>query len=228
MKYRRKDLNSLIFDVGAFHACTNSRSREIAISSLTRKPPALSAVFHVKPKSFRLIRAVADKPIRVFPQALTSIPEVCGLHQRLEYHVASKGLPQPMNPAIRDDTYRIAREAIVNAFRHSQATNIDVRLKYTWRRLHLLVCDNGVGIGELVVRQETNGHWGLHGMREPPQGIGAKLTFITSLISGTVVELIVPGRVAFQPKLRRKFSWLFLRVEQPSNGEEDDDESETK
>jgi signal transduction histidine kinase len=44
-----------------------------------------------------------------------------------------------MHPAIRDEIYHIAREAIVNAFRHSQATKIEVRLKFTWQRVHLMV-----------------------------------------------------------------------------------------
>jgi ligand-binding sensor domain-containing protein/signal transduction histidine kinase len=144
-------------------------------------------------------------------QALSSIPEVCGLHQHLEYQVTSDGPWQPMRPAIRDEIYCVAREAVVNAFRHSQATSIEVRLKYTWHRFHLLVCDNGIGIDEQIVHHGKDGHWGLKGMRERTQGIGAKLIFMTRSMSGTVVELVVPGRVVFQPRLRRTFLWLLGR-----------------
>jgi signal transduction histidine kinase len=132
-----------------------------------------------------------------------------------------------MYPAIRDEVYRIAREAVVNAFRHSQATNVEVRLKYTWSRFSLMVCDNGIGIGESIVKQGKDGHWGLQGMRERALGIGAKMTLMTRPMSGTVVELTVPGRVAFQSRFRGTFRSLFLGVE-PSSGDHKDIGSEPK
>jgi ligand-binding sensor domain-containing protein/signal transduction histidine kinase len=215
--------SSMLVHVATNELPENSNARSL----LQRSLELMGQVTQEGRKTLNGLRSGSPKDLDL-RQALTSIPEVCGLHQHLEYQVTSEGPSQPMNPAIRDETYRIAREAVVNAFRHSQASNIEVRLKYTWRRFHLLVCDNGVGIGEVVVRHGKDGHWGLHGMRERAQGIGAKLTFMTSPMSGTVVELIVPGRVAFQPKFGRKFSWLFLGVEQPSSEEENDDGSETK
>ena len=38
-----------------------------------------------------------------------------------------------MHPLLRDDIYRIGREAMTNAFRHSRAQEIEVELKYSPR-----------------------------------------------------------------------------------------------
>src|ERR1700745_3162081 len=49
-------------------AFTNSTSRVMVTSSLTRMPPVSSAAFQVSPKSLRLILVVADTATRVVPQ----------------------------------------------------------------------------------------------------------------------------------------------------------------
>src|SRR6266478_3136752 len=42
-------------------------SKLMVTASPTSRPPASRAAFQVRPKSFRLIRVVAESPIRVFP-----------------------------------------------------------------------------------------------------------------------------------------------------------------
>ena len=204
--------SSMLVHVATSEVPQDSNARSL----LQRSLELMAQVTQEGRKTLKGLRSSSPKHLD-FRQSLTSIPEVCGLHQRTEYQVTSDGTPQPMHPAIRDEIYHIAREAIVNAFRHSQATKIEVRLKFTWQRVHLMVCDNGVGIREMILNQGKEGHWGLQGMRERAHVIGAKLNFMTREMSGTVVELIVPGRVAFKPRLRRTVSWL-LGVD-PLSGE---------
>jgi hypothetical protein len=67
-------------------ACTNSTSNVIVTSSPTRNPPASSATFQFRPKSLRLIFAVAERPIRVLPHG-SFPPGVGPLH--VEQHFAS-------------------------------------------------------------------------------------------------------------------------------------------
>lgn len=60
----------------------------------------------------------------------------------------------------------IAREALTNAFTHSEATHIMVEVIYSPGVLHLCVRDNGRGIDEFVLKAGSrSGHWGLPGMR---------------------------------------------------------------
>src|SRR5687768_9824871 len=110
---------------------------------------------------------------------------------------------------IRDDVYRIGREALVNAFRHSGATRIEVGVECGRRHLRVLVRDDGSGIDDEVLRSGRDGHWGLSGMRERAERIGARLKVRSRAASGTEVELNVPGHVAYQAQpAARTHGWL--------------------
>jgi signal transduction histidine kinase len=99
---------------------------------------------------------------------------------------------------IRDEVYRIGREGLLNAFRHSNASNIEIELAYDSRQLRLFVRDDGRGIPPDVVRLGSEGHWGITGMHERAKRIGATLRMRSRDAAGTEIELRVPGRVAFE------------------------------
>src|SRR6516164_10121429 len=126
-----------------------------------------------------------------------------GVHQELEvpsdidFRVSVEGREQPLRQAIRQEIYRIGKEALVNAFCHSGAKRVDCELEYTDSELHLRVRDNGCGIDPQVLDAGREGHWGLSGMRERAARIGAVLKISTSAAAGTEVQLSIPGRVAF-------------------------------
>jgi signal transduction histidine kinase len=111
--------------------------------------------------------------------------------------VIVEGQARPLNPAIRDEVYRIGREALVNAFRHSGARSIELELEYASSSLRMFVRDDGCGIDPGIVRKGSDGHWGLPGMRERAESIGASFKVRSRAAAGTEVELIVPGHVAF-------------------------------
>jgi signal transduction histidine kinase len=73
---------------------------------------------------------------------------------------------------------------------------LDVELSYA-RNLIVRIRDNGVGIDPNLVAKGREGHFGIKGMQERAERIGAKLRF-DSTGSGTVVELIVPGNLTFR------------------------------
>jgi signal transduction histidine kinase len=118
--------------------------------------------------------------------------------QHVDFRVVTEGLPRPLHPAIRDEAYRISREALTNAFRHSGAGKIEVEVDYGPRNLRLLVRDNGRGINAQVLETGREGHWGLPGMRERAEKIGATLTVSSGSGIGTEVDLSVPGDVAYE------------------------------
>jgi signal transduction histidine kinase len=112
--------------------------------------------------------------------------------------VVVEGATMPLRSAIRDDVYSIGREALVNAFRHSEASRIDMQLDYTPDLLRILVRDDGRGIDTNVIESGRDGHWGLSGMRERAGRIGARLKVMSRVGAGTEVELRVPGDIAFE------------------------------
>jgi len=115
----------------------------------------------------------------------------------MEAALSVVGEPRDMHPIVRDEIYRIGYEAIRNAYLHSQATRLEVELRYE-QDLTVRVRDNGVGVEPAIASQGKEGHFGLRGMRERAARIGAQLTIATSPASGTDITLVVPGRIVFR------------------------------
>ena len=94
---------------------------------------------------------------------------------RVESSVEVEGTPRDLHPILRDEVYRIAGEALRNAFRHAQARRIDVAIGYGERQFRLRVRDDGKGIDpEVLDGQARAGHFGLPGMRERAELIGGE------------------------------------------------------
>jgi signal transduction histidine kinase len=116
---------------------------------------------------------------------------------------------------VRDEIYRIASEALRNAFRHAEAQRIEVEFRYDEQQLRLRVRDDGKGIDATFLTGEGHaGHFGLHGMRERAKLIGGKLTVWTAAESGTEIELIIPAARAYVASPRG--SWFSERFSRKS------------
>ena len=141
--------------------------------------------------------------------AFLRVPEELGIDQKMAYRVLVEGSPRPLQAVIHDEIYSIGREALVNAFRHSGATSIEVELEYAANRMRVSVRDNGCGIKPEVLRSGRDGHWGLSGMRERAERIGAKFKVMSGASAGTEVELTVPGYIVFQvPPSSGRWGWF--------------------
>ncbi len=114
--------------------------------------------------------------------------------QRPEFNVQVEGIPRDLHPILRDEVFRIAGEAMRNAFRHADAQQIEVEIRYDERQLRVRVRDDGKGIDPKLLSDDgREGHFGLRGMRERAKLMGGKLTVWSELDSGTEVELSIPA-----------------------------------
>jgi signal transduction histidine kinase/ligand-binding sensor domain-containing protein len=112
-------------------------------------------------------------------------------------------------PILRDEIYRITAEALRNAFRHAQAARIEVTIWHGDHEFRIAVKDNGKGIDSEVLKHGSrNGHWGLTGMRERAEAIGAELEVWSSNGNGTEVGLRVPAAIAYATPRTRRLRWL--------------------
>jgi signal transduction histidine kinase len=93
--------------------------------------------------------------------------------------------------AIQEQLFLIGREAVMNALRHSEATQIEVEVHYLRDRLRVCVRDNGCGIDSKAVRNEIDSHWGLRGMRGRAENIGARFDIWSRTGAGTEVCVAV-------------------------------------
>jgi len=126
---------------------------------------------------------------------------------RPAFRVAVEGQSRDLHPILRDEVYKIAAEALRNAFLHAQAQQVEVEIRYDDERFRLRVRDDGKGIDAAILSvQSREGHYGLPGMRERATLIGGKLTIWSEVDAGTEVELRIPASIAYTTARRR--SWL--------------------
>jgi signal transduction histidine kinase len=125
------------------------------------------------------------------------------------FDLVVEGQTQELHPIVRDEFYRIAREALRNAFTHSRAHHIEVEITYAERVLRLRIRDDGEGIAPAILEEGRDGHYGLPGMRERAADIGAKLDIWSGIGTGTEIDLSIPGSIAYGKRLDRSRVRLF-------------------
>jgi len=129
---------------------------------------------------------------RAFSNLLSEV--TTGRGPRLRVFV--QGKQWTLNPAIQEQLFLIGREAAMNALRHSQATKIEVEVQYLRDLLRVFVHDNGRGINPDALQKESDSHWGLRGMGERAENIGARFGVWSRQGAGTEVRVAVPVGVA--------------------------------
>lgn len=92
--------------------------------------------------------------------------------------------------AIERELYFTLREAILNAVRHSRATELHLSLETDPRGCEARLRDNGVGFD--TASAEGTSHYGLKGMRERIRKIGGELTVDTAPGKGTDIKITIP------------------------------------
>jgi len=164
---------------------------------LTRVLELMAQVIAEGRNALRGLRA-SDLESDDLDQAFSRLPQEFVSREGTEFRVIAEGEVRPLRRLVRDDVYRIGREAVANAFRHARASTIEVEIEYAQDELRVTVRDDGCGIEPPVVHGGREGHWGLLGMRERAERIGAQLRVWSRDPGGTQVELRIPGKIAFQ------------------------------
>jgi len=140
-------------------------------------------------------------------EAVQALGDELASQDSAAFRLVVEGPPRNLHPILRDEIYRIAREAVRNAFRHAQASRIEAQITYGERALRLGVRDDGRGIERGVAQEGRAGHYGLPGMRERAKRIGAELNVWSEDGTGTEVELEVPGAIAYGTGSGRRGWW---------------------
>ena len=144
------------------------------------------------------------------------------------FQVEVEGVPRNLHPILRDEVYRIAAEALRNAFQHAHAQRIEVEILYNERWLRLRVRDDGKGIEPKFLSADGRAkHYGLHGMRERAKLVGGKLAVWSKLDSGTEVDLSIPASTAYATAYRRR-SWLSEKFSRRGTNGKETNVKETK
>jgi signal transduction histidine kinase/ligand-binding sensor domain-containing protein len=113
------------------------------------------------------------------------------------FELIVEGERRPLSAVLQGEVYRIGREILRNAFQHAHANRIEAEIRYDDQMLRLRIRDDGIGIDPEILDKGRLGHWGLRGIRERAQQIGAKLDLWSQAGAGTEVQLTVPAAVAY-------------------------------
>jgi signal transduction histidine kinase len=106
-------------------------------------------------------------------------------------------LPTRPPPDVESALFAIAKSALTNALRHSEASTISLSLRMCNDVLTLDICDDGVGF-ELPANWSTlliARRFGLVSMRERAQMIGADFSATSAPAKGTQISVRWPGSV---------------------------------
>jgi signal transduction histidine kinase len=186
---------------------------DVAVDQLPANSPAtlrlsrvLELMRHVLEEGRNAVRGLRSSTSESddLGQAFSRIPQDLGIEVQIDFQVMVLGSARKLHPLIHDEVYHIGRELLVNAFRHSRASRIEVELEYAPKRFRMVVRDDGCGIDPQVLHAGREGHWGLPGMRERAERIGARLSVWSRAAAGTEVALSVPNSIAFESRRGEK------------------------
>jgi signal transduction histidine kinase len=130
----------------------------------------------------------ADLAVRILKTAeeVTARASEHDRRARVQMHVM--GTNHPLDEDVERELTRITREAVTNAVRHGAAENIALRLEFEGSMFGMEIRDDGRGFAG-TPPDGSSGHFGLTGMRERAEAIGATLTVESSPGQGTAVRL---------------------------------------
>ncbi len=110
------------------------------------------------------------------------------------FALRESGRIRALPPLVAHEVYRIANEAMLNAFQHARASQIEVELLFERKELTVVVRDNGCGLPAEVLRDGgMPGHWGLPGISERAERLGASVRWTSAPGQGSEMQLRLPG-----------------------------------
>jgi signal transduction histidine kinase len=146
-----------------------------------------------------LAKAIGRLAKEISPStAAPTEPSAASEPQPAAFRVIVEGASRRLHPIVWDEVYRIATEALRNAFQHSRGTRIEVELRFLVRQFRLRIRDDGLGVdAQILASGGRDGHFGLKGMHERAELAGGKLTVWSAQGVGTELELTIPGARAY-------------------------------
>lgn len=194
-----QDLHGLQFQLAGAHPESTARHD---IGRVIGELRAISARLHPPTlERFGLAAALRSHARRL---------EECHAPARIDVHV-EEGLPDVLDETQRLALFRIAQESVSNAVQHANAQTVQVRLEpKSGAALSLTVTDDGEGfdVPDDLDANAEDGHYGLLGMKERAQSIGATLHVDSERGHGTTVSVTVSSASSSSPQTSMLQRWV--------------------
>jgi signal transduction histidine kinase len=195
----------LRFQIASEHIPPNDPTRQMLDEALRQSDKVLEEG-RERVLGLRLSPADANE----LAQAFAAVGLELKQEHPAEFSVVVNGEPRELHPIVRDEVYRIGREAIANSFQHANPLRCEAEINYDRSQLRISFRDDGRGVDATVLESESrSGNWGLPGMYERARKIGAHLEVWSRAGVGTEVELRVPATIAYCPGTNlSRWQWL--------------------
>jgi len=132
------------------------------------------------------------------PTALSNFGEAKQRGDSCSFKVVVNGSVRPLHPVVFEELLKIGKEALGNAFRHSGGHCIEAEISYEDHELRIRIRDDGTGMDPAILRQgHRDGHFGLVGMKERAQKVGAHLEVWSRTEAGTEIEVRIAAGIAY-------------------------------
>lgn len=148
---------------------------------------------------------------RADPRPVDLVEDLCAIEyeactsDRIRFEVCMEGKSRSLTLEAHEQLVDIAREAVRNAYRHAHPSRVAVTVEYGRSSLRMCVADDGIGLDPRALERQCAAtvHFGLTGMRERAQQLGATFSVTPNGPAGTCVVVVVPARIAYRSALAR-------------------------
>jgi putative ABC transport system permease protein len=168
---------------------------------LAEKAPDKQA--ELQPEVNEVIETLRELCTDLRPPALEQMGLVASLRSYVNDFAERTGQPvelriqgqeQRLTPDVELSLFRVAQEALSNAWRHAQTPKVELGLNFEPQAVRLTVCDRGRGfeVPERLGALAESGHFGLVGIHERVQLAGGELQLASRPGEGTTITVSVP------------------------------------
>ena len=163
---------------------------------------AAASLTGISERTQRLMRNMSDIVWSVDPEQDTMEDLLARMREFGAAVLEAKGISYRFNgngvlhttlpPLVKSNLYLIFKEAVNNAAKHAQATEVVASFAHDNNRLRMTIIDNGKGLDADGSASGTMGGNGLRNMRARAAEMKADLRFSGSPEQGTTIDLVVP------------------------------------
>ncbi|WP_421381496.1 sensor histidine kinase [Bacillus salacetis] len=197
----RKKLSREIHD-GPAQMLANVLLRSDLIDRVYRENGPMEALGEIKDLK-QMVRSALYEVRRIIydlrPMALDDLGLVPTLTKYLstieEYHKSTNirfvnvGQEKRLPPKYEVALFRLIQESVQNALKHSEATEIQVKLEINKDKVTVIIKDNGKGFD---TKQKKSGSFGIMGMKERVEILDGEMSIDSKVGSGTLILVQVP------------------------------------
>jgi signal transduction histidine kinase len=158
------------------------------------QPEIVAKSHNVRDQLNHLLKKVREISYNIMPPTLEdfglheAISDLCySISESSEIHIEYEwnGDAQRLDFSAELAFYRIIKEIVVNAVKHSEAQKIKITIENSVEAFKLIITDNGKGFDLATVQKGA----GLRNIKDRAQIIGATLEISSNLNSGTTVHV---------------------------------------